>query len=205
MKDNSRRCLLLLAIALLLTGCARTATTAYYQLTAAPPERQEAVAPRPTAAVIGIGPITLPEYLDRPQIVSRQATNRLQISDRHRWAEPLADNIAQVLQENLARTLGSENVILYPWSPSLSVDLHIPIEILHCEADDGDVWFVARWSVQSRESKVLLSQQRSSHRLNVAPPSDYDRRAAALSEALARFSAEIAAAVGEHDKDQRGE
>lgn len=203
MHDNSRRGLLLLAVALLLTGCARTATTAYYQLTAVPLERLEAVVPQPTSAVIGIGPITLPEYLDRPQIVSRQSTHRLQISDRHRWAEPLGDNIARVLQENLARTNGSERVILHPWSPSLSVDLQIPIEILFFEADDGDVRFAALWTLQDRAGKVLLSQRRSSHRIEVAKPSDYDRQAAALSEALARFSAEIATALREHDQDQR--
>jgi hypothetical protein len=176
---------------------------AYYQLTAVTLERQ-AAAPPPTVAVIGIGPLTLPEYLDRPQIVSRRATNRLQLADRHRWAEPLGDNIVRVLQENLAGALGNERVILYPWSPALAVDRQITVEILHCEAGDGDVQFEARWTMQDREGQYLLLQRRSSQRINVAQPTDPERQVAALSEALARFSAEIAAAIRAMPPEQRG-
>jgi hypothetical protein len=203
MNKKSGQLLILLAAADLLAGCARSAPVDFYQLTAAPIERPDAALPA-TAAVIGIGPLTLPEFLDRPQIVSRQATNRLRLADRQRWAEPLGDNIARVIQEDLVGALGSERVLLYPWSPALGVDRQITVEVLHCEAGDGDVLFEARWTMQDREGKVLLRPRRSSQRLKVTQPPDYDRMVAALSEALARFSAEIAVAVREMAAEQRG-
>ena len=52
--------------------------------------------------VIGVGPITLPKYLDRPQIVTRAGSNQLALAEFDRWAEPLQDNVARVLAENLA-------------------------------------------------------------------------------------------------------
>lgn len=196
MKEKPGRLLILLATAWLLAGCARTAPVAYYQLTALPGERPAAASP--IEEVIGLGPLTLPEYLDRPQIVSRRSANQLQLADRQRWAEPLGDNIARVLQENLAVALGSERVVLYPWSPAPGIDRQITVEILHCEAGDDDVQFEARWMIQDREGRLLLPQRRSSQRINVAgTAADYERQVAALSEALARFSTEIAAALRE--------
>lgn len=187
---------LLFAAVLLLAGCARSVPVIYYQLTAVGSERQAAVAPQRAEALIGIGPISLPEYLDRPQIVSRLSANRLQLADHHRWAGPLGDNIARVVQKNLARALGSEGVVLYPWGLSLPVDQQISIEILRCEADEGGkVQFEALWTMIDREGKVLLPQRRSSQRIRVAPPADYDRKVAALSEALAGFAEEIATEI----------
>ena len=44
--------------------------------------------------VIGVGPITLPKYLDRPQIVSRASRNQLALGEFDRWAEPLQENVS---------------------------------------------------------------------------------------------------------------
>ena len=52
--------------------------------------------------VIGVGPITVPKYLDRPQIVTRSGRNQLALGEFDRWAEPLQDNVLRVLAENLA-------------------------------------------------------------------------------------------------------
>ena len=46
---------------------------------------------------LGIGPIRFPAYLDREQIVTRTAQNRLDISENDRWAEPLEENFTRVL------------------------------------------------------------------------------------------------------------
>lgn len=187
--------LLLAAAALLLLGaCARTTPIVYYQLTALAGGRTPATVLQPAAAVIGIGPIQLPEYLNRPQIVTRQGANRLHLADSRRWAEPLADNIARVLRENLARALGDERVLLYPWGKG-AVDHQVAIEIVSFEAgDDGTVQLKATWSLKDRDGKVLLAR-RSTQQLTLKQPADYDRQVGALSEVLAGFSEEIAAMV----------
>src|SRR5476651_2063711 len=51
---------------------------------------------------IGVGPVTLPKYLDRPQVVTRTASNSLNQADLDQWGGNLADNITRVLATNLA-------------------------------------------------------------------------------------------------------
>jgi uncharacterized lipoprotein YmbA len=58
-----------------------------------------------SSPTIGLGPIKLPQYLDRDEVVTRVGPNRLELSDRDRWAEPLADNFKQVLAQDLTHSL----------------------------------------------------------------------------------------------------
>ncbi|HER62940.1 MAG TPA: hypothetical protein ENO11_03075, partial [Desulfobacteraceae bacterium] len=60
----------LLALALLLTGCARTAPIAYYQLSSNAGGKTVIDRPAIGDRIIGIGPIRLPERLERPQIIT---------------------------------------------------------------------------------------------------------------------------------------
>ena len=77
----------LLSGILALTGCAGSESVRYYVLSATP-------AGPVGAAVrdipVGVGPVELPEYLDRPQIVTRTSQNELNVADFDRWAESLA-------------------------------------------------------------------------------------------------------------------
>lgn len=204
MREQSRLLPILLGTALLLVNCARSVPVAYYQLTSTPMAQKTAAPAQPVSELFGIGPITLPEYLDRPQIVSHRTSNQLQLAEFHRWAEPLGDNIARVLQDNLAHDLDSEQVVQYPWNPSLAVNKQITVEILHGETDaGGDMLFEARWTLQDKEGKILLPPQRSSHRIKVATPGNYGQQVAALSEALASFATEIAAGINHPDQGLR--
>jgi len=186
--------LLLLGCALLLAGCARTAPVSYYQLSA-----MEAARSAPSAEagkmVLGIGPVRLPEYLDRPQIVTRQSVNRLQLADSHRWAEPLGENILRVLGENLSALLGTERILLHPWPSSRATDYQLLVEILHFENEsDGAARLVALWSVKGKDGVMMLPERRSSH-LIAATSRDQDGQVAALNAALGSFCREIAQAL----------
>src|SRR5271155_2651372 len=59
---------------------------------------------------IGIGPIKLPEYLDRDEVVTRVGPNRLELSDQNRWAEPLDNNFKQVMAQDLTQLLGTHSL-----------------------------------------------------------------------------------------------
>ena len=183
--------MLLLGCALLLAGCARTPPVSYYQLSA-----QEAARNAPAAEtgkmVIGIGPVRLAEYLDRPQIVTRQSANRLRLADSHRWAEPLGENILRVVGENLSALLGTDRILLYPWPSSRATDYQLLVEVLHFENEgDGAARLVALWSVKGKDGVIVLPERRSSH---LVPTSSRDRegQVEALNGALGRFCREIA-------------
>ena len=86
---------------------------------------------------LGIGPIQFPAYLDREQIVTRTAQNRLDISENDRWAEPLEENFTRVLSQNLGILLGGARIIRYPWRTSQSLGCQIEIEVLRFEPNTG--------------------------------------------------------------------
>jgi uncharacterized lipoprotein YmbA len=182
-----------LACAALLAGCGSTPPVKYYVLSSVRDAAPAAGGNVLSDKSIGVGPVVLPEYLDRPQIVVGASSNRLEFADAHRWAEPLADNFARVLQENLSLLLGTERV--QSFASSVRGDYQLAVQVLRFDRrDDGVVSLVARWSVVSRDGTVLLDARRSSFKVS---PSDTGVEAlvSAQSEALAHLSREIAAAL----------
>jgi len=95
----------LLTLTCLLSGCISfgkpSPETEYYLLTA----EAETPANLGSAAekqLLSVGPVLIPEFLDRPQIVTRSGS-RAQIADQQRWAEPLDRSVRRVVSENLER------------------------------------------------------------------------------------------------------
>src|SRR5262249_45023810 len=90
-----------------LAGCAVSDPTQYYTLgqPAARNTESRAMASTPRSSMaastvsIGVGPVIMPSYLDRTQIVTRTAADQLDLANFHRWAEPLQEGIVRVLAE----------------------------------------------------------------------------------------------------------
>ncbi len=192
---QSSRYAILLALALLLSSCARTPPPNLYQLSANDAGRPALQAGGIGKAVIGIGPLQLPEFLDRPQIVIRTGANQLQLVDGHRWAEPLADNIVRSLRENLAAILASERILHYPWGRAASVDYQIIIEILRFEGEGySKAHLEAVWSIQGRQGKVLQPPRRSQYQLASRHP-DCGGLVQAMSQTLSLICRDIAETI----------
>ena len=144
--------------------------------------------------VIGVGPITVPKYLDRPQIITRSGRNQLGLGEFDRWAEPLQDNVLRVLGENLAFLIPTDQVLLHARPQSATLDYQVTVDMLHFDVWlGGESILLAHWSILDRAELPLLSQQAS---LNVlVGGGDYEAMVAALSELLARLSGDIAVAI----------
>lgn len=185
-----KRIAVVMAWGLLLAGCGTTAPAKFYVLSAA----QDAGAAEAVRGdkVIGIGPVTLPEYLDRPQIVTRSSSNRLDLADGHRWAEPLTENVTRVLTENISTLLRTDRVAAHPWKRSQAVDFQVRVQVVQFDASpEGAVSLVARWSVQGRDGKELVPSRRGSFSVP-ATAGNYDALVAAHSEAIARLGRDVA-------------
>lgn len=144
----------------------------------------------------GLGPITLPDYLRRSELVERDGT-RLVPSDGERWAEPLERAVERVLAANLAHSLGAESPVPYPWYATERPDVQIEIAFARFERDgSGNVVADADWSVRflSREDVAPRTS-----RSVITHPVDADGAASALglSQALADLALELEAAVRE--------
>jgi uncharacterized protein len=144
--------------------------------------------------VIGVGPITVPKYLDRPQIITRSGRNQLGLGEFDRWAEPLQDNVLRVLGENLAFLIPTDQVLLHARPQSATLDYQVTVDMLHFDGWlGGESTLLAHWSILDRAELPLLSQRAS---LNVlVGGGDYEAMVAALSELLARLSGDIAVAI----------
>ncbi len=93
---------MVLFIAVLLAGCRSSAPQIeFYTLNSLSPETEKA---NPTDAAlniaVGVGPVEIPQALDRPQIVTRTGPNKITLDEFHRWASPLREDFARVLAEN---------------------------------------------------------------------------------------------------------
>jgi uncharacterized lipoprotein YmbA len=88
--------LLVAVLAISLSGCAHDSKPVqFYMLNAtsglvSSPQGHQATAQGP---VIGLGPIRIPEYLNRPQMVMAVNDNQFLLDEDHRWAERLDQNI----------------------------------------------------------------------------------------------------------------
>jgi uncharacterized lipoprotein YmbA len=164
-----------------------------------PLSQAEEVAPKDRSSLarisLGIGPIKLPGYLDRQEIVTRAAQNRFDISEYDRWAEPLDENFARVLAQNLSALLRAERISAYPWPTDKRPNYQVEIEVLRFEANaEQDVQLSARWAVLDANKKHLI-QYRESRLARSTNARSTEAAVAALSEALGDLSREIADVV----------
>jgi uncharacterized lipoprotein YmbA len=149
-------------------------------------------APEPPAAAeapysIAVGPVSVPELVDRPQFVVRVGANQVAIAEQARWAEPLKSAIARVVAANLAKELGAR-ALAQPRNGD--ADYRVLIDVQRFESTPGEaVLLDAQWTLigpkGSRRSARSTVRERVQGR-------DYDALAAAHSAALAKLSREVA-------------
>ncbi len=186
--------IVLLGLVTLLTACGQTEPSRLYTL--ADLSGTTINSTNSGALAIGLGPVTFPGYLDRPQIVVRQSIYRLETAEFDRWAEPLKDTIPRILAENLSFLLESDEVYIVPGRIPRDVDLVISIEFLRFEAMlDGDVVLVARWEILDPQGERRLSGGRAVVSRSGAAPEDYESLVALLSDALGDFAQTLVAEI----------
>jgi uncharacterized lipoprotein YmbA len=178
---------------LLLFGCARSRPSKFYLLH----PLQEAAIEKQSAhpLSIGVGPVNLPDYLDRQQIVIRINPGEVRLAEFERWAEPLKENFSRVLGENLSQLLTTDRIAIFPWTGAPHIDYRVIVEVLRFDGAPGNaVQLSARWSVIEEEGKKTLIEKKSEITIP-AEGQEFGGLVAAQSKAVAALSQEIAAAV----------
>ena len=134
-----------------------------------------------------VGPVVLPPYLRRSEIVTRVGDNELHASDAHRWGEDLAQGLARVVAENLAMLAPNRRVSAFPSRALGSDDDRVSIEVARFEQmPDGSVALEARWElVQGNDASPLAVRSASfSEQISGSDP-------AAIVEAMSRAAAQL--------------
>jgi uncharacterized protein len=176
-----------------LIGCGSSRDT-YYTLSSSVAVNGANPASSESTYSIAVGPITLPEVVDRPQFVLRAGPNEVSIVELHRWAGPLKSEIPRVIADNLAADLNVKRVAAYPQSAGDNADYRVLVDIQRFDSTMGEsVTIDALWTIK-RVSDGTLRTGRSTARESSSGGS-YDAVAAAHSRALATISREIAEAI----------
>ena len=153
--------------------------------------------PAPVQSAIGVGPIHLPGYLDQDQVVTRMSQNRVTLSETDRWAEPLENNIVQVLAQNLSMLLQTDQVILHPWPAQQRPTYQLEIDVLSFETDTaGTAHLAARWFLHKVTSRQTIAEREIRLTASGAGIST-EQAVASLSKALGDLSVGIANAIRE--------
>lgn len=178
----------LLLAAAALAGCSSPPKTNFYTLTpASSPARADAKA----SYSVALGPIALPESLDRPQMVLRTGANQVAIAEFERWAGPLKNEIALAIAESLKAQLGGASVFTYP--QGAGADVTVAVDVQRFDSALGEAATVeVLWQV--RAAKGAPRSGRSQVREATAGPG-YDALVAAHGRALAAVSSDLAAAI----------
>lgn len=170
MSSLKRRSLRVVALGLFamglagVTGCGKTPQTRFYILSALPPNAAPKDAASGRVPLVGLRPVTLPEQLDRPEIVTRSGANVLQLAEFDQWAAPLRDSFSRVLAEDLAILVPADRVVLFPWSREASVDYEVIVDVVRFDGALGaDAQLVADWTIARRGAKAAPVTKRSNH------------------------------------------
>jgi uncharacterized lipoprotein YmbA len=165
------------------------------------PGEPSKMVPAEQGSVVAIGSVAIPDYLDRPQILTRSGPSKHKIAEFERWSGSFEEDISRVLAENLSVLLSPDNVTVLRWRRDATlfpVEYRVGIDVTRFEGTIGEsVTLAARWYVSREEDKKILSARES----NVKEPvegQDYDALVGAMSRALATLSREIAAAIPVH-------
>ena len=181
---------------MILGGCATTEPSRFYLLhPMASPEQEAQVTKEEDGVTIVVGPVELPEYLDRPQIVTRVSKNELKLAEFDQWAESLNPNILRVLAENLSILLSTDWIFMYPWTRSSKIDYQIELLVTRFDGTLGDsVVLDALWAILKGDSREVLLTSKSTLKQPTGGQ-DYGALVSAKSQALANLSREIADAI----------
>lgn len=185
----------MLAAALLLAGCSQRPEPQLYVMSPLP----EAARPANSAAepVMALIRVRLPDYLNRPQLVSRNGANALEVDDDDRWGEPLDESVPRVMAENLSHYLTKARVVV----PQEALGQKLPYEYLVAldayEPDGrGNAVMRGRWHLRDNRSGKVVAEGRIDERHPLASDSAAEA-VVALNDNLNEASRQIADATME--------
>jgi uncharacterized lipoprotein YmbA len=187
----ARRIAQLISIALMTAiavGCS-TAPSRFYSLAST----STADGTPPTTAAVMVGPVTIPAAVDQPEFVVQVAPNRVEVNEFNRWVSPLGDSIARAVAGDLVVLLGTPEVANSQLA-NFVPDYRVTIDEQRFESIQGQAAVVeAVWTVRKTAGGEIRSGRTVVR--EAVQGQGFDALAAAHSQAIAKMSGDIAAAI----------
>jgi len=141
-------------------GCSSSPPSTYYALSPLPQPAGNHTSPG--RWTIALGPVSLPEVLERPQLIMRGGSPEVRLAERHRWAAPLRGEVARVIGANLAALLTGTGALVTLEEASLNADFRVAVEVSLLEGHPGRaVLLEALWSVRDLKEGRLVAARAS--------------------------------------------
>lgn len=189
MPARAALCALLASFAIASSGCGTSPPVRYFTLASETPSRAVATVP---AYTITVGPVTVPEIVDRPHLVLRASKTQVEIAELARWAAPLKSEIPRVIANQLGRLLPGASTATSSQRAVSGPDYRVLVDIQRFDSAPGDSATIeASWSVRSRDGTLLDGHSVASEQAGLG----YDELVAAHSRALNVIAKDIAAAI----------
>jgi hypothetical protein len=149
LRNVTTRGIAVIALAGLALGClGRSPQVRFYTMSDVP---GQAVAGAAEDLAIGVGPVRLPRYLDRPQLVTRAEASQLDVDEFNRWAGSFESNLLRALGDDLGTRLGTERVVVYPEDAPFPLDYRVALDIQEFEGRPGhELVLRARWVIREQ-------------------------------------------------------
>jgi len=181
--------LISIALATALAAACSTAPSRFYSLSSTSTADGTPAMP----AAVMVGPVTIPASVDQPEFVVQVAPNRVEVDEFNRWVSPLNDGIARAVAGDLVVLLGTPNVASSQLA-NFTPDYRVTIDVQRFESTKGQgVTFEAVWTVRKTASGATRSGRTVAS--ETAQGQGFDALAAAHSQAIAKMSGDIAAAI----------
>ncbi len=182
-----------IGLILSMTGCGSSPAAKFYTITAL--DRNlvtPALIKTGKDITVRIGPVTIPDTLQKPQIVSRTGENMLVLDEFNRWGGDLQSDFQRILGENISILLPTEHIILNQELTPLPVDFQVIVYVREFDGKLGGVVTLnADWTVVHLKSESTGKSEKSLLQENTEG-ARYQEYVSAQSRLLAKLSHEIA-------------
>lgn len=179
-------------LAILLCGCAASHKVNVYTLQLPSyPDVQTLAGSATSVLSVLLDPVTVPELVNRPQLVVHTDDHQVRIIESSRWAQTLKDEVAAVLAANLARDLGTLRVFLHAHDMPDEPQIRVAVNILRFESRPGVAATIeALWTMRYNSNRTPVTGRSIVH--EAVQDGGYPSLLAAHGRALARISHAIA-------------
>jgi uncharacterized protein len=141
-----------------------------------------------------IGPVSMPDLVDRPQFVLRMTGSEVRIAEQVRWAEPLKQGIPRVMAANLAHGLGNARVSPHAPGETREADFRVLLDVQRFDtALAHGATLEVVWTVRRTKTSEQTTGRASVY--EAAPGGSYQDLVNAHTRAIAALSRSIADAV----------
>lgn len=177
---------------LVLSACVSSPPVRYYSLSPIDTDYQQ---DPDDAVMLGIGPLSIPDYLNRSQIVTRDVDAQMRVDDFSRWTEPLADSMHRTISADVDNLLHGVVVVMYPYDAVVRshLDYRLVGDVNRFDADSsGLVVLEIQWAIVDTEANLLVPARRNRYQAQMVTSGDFGAMVAAMNDVLSQFSHDIA-------------